>query len=194
MRLPSRFFRPKALRAAGIAAQLIVMVLGGMLLHSSAQAATQNVSVGTPTNRFTPNSSTVNVGDTVTFTWSAGTHMVHVQDVSPELPIDSAHTSGTTTAFMTAGTFYYYCSIHASADLATAAHVQANDAMVGKIVVVASGAPKAAPSAPSAGSGSTSYSGGSSAGPWLRGVLAAGGVMLIAGASLVLWKRRRPGA
>src|SRR5439155_25973082 len=106
---------------------------------------------GSPTNRFTPNIVNINPGDTVTFTLSSGTHVVDLKDVSPDLPIDAGHTSGTTKAFTTAGTFYFYCSIHASEALATEAHVQANDAMVGKIVVSGSaGATATTPAATTA--------------------------------------------
>ncbi len=110
-------------------------------LHSrSADAASPSVVTGSPSLRFTPNVVNITTGDTVTFTLGAGTHIVDLKDVSPDLPIDAAHTSGTTNVFSTAGTYYYYCSIHASVDLATEGHVQANDAMVGKIVVAAAAA------------------------------------------------------
>jgi plastocyanin len=108
-------------------------------LGAPASAATQAVSVGSPTNRFTPNVVTVPVGDTVTFNWAAGTHTVVAESLSLDLSITSANSTGQTTALNTPGTYYYYCSIHAEASDATEAHVQANDAMVGKIVVVPAG-------------------------------------------------------
>jgi plastocyanin len=119
-------------------ATLVAVTIAFVAFGQHASAATQNVTVGPQgTLRFSPNIVTIHVGDTATFNWASGTHIVDLQDVSPDLPIDSSHVTGVTTAFMTAGTYYYYCSIHADASDATEAHVQANDAMVGKIVVTA---------------------------------------------------------
>ena len=115
-----------------------LVALMALLPNIGASAATHSVSVGSPTNRFTPNAITIPVGDSVTFTWAAGTHTVVFQGASPDLTINSSNTSGQTNAFTTPGTYYYFCSIHAEASDATEAHVQANDAMVGKIVVSAS--------------------------------------------------------
>jgi len=161
-----------------------------------ASAATQSVNVGTPTNRFTANVITINAGDTVTFNWSAGTHVVDLMDISPDLPIDSGHTSGVTVPLKTPGTYYFYCSIHATAAQATEAHVQANDAMVGKIVVVAAAnsgsataSPSGSPAAPSAGSG-VALHGSSSA--WMfvlaAGLLAATGII---GGTIATARRRQ---
>ena len=175
---------------------LAAIVLAAFALGRPAFAATQSVNTGTPTNRFTPNVITINAGDTVTFNWSAGTHIVDLKDVSPDLPIDSSHTTGVTAPFNTPGTYYFYCSIHATEDQATEAHVQANDAMVGKIVVqaaatsptsttaagtsTATAAPKAttAPGAPSTGTGVASHG---SSNDWMI-VLAAG---LFAAAAII---------
>jgi plastocyanin len=174
---------------------LAALALAAFAFGRPALAATQNVNTGTPTNRFTPNVITINAGDTVTFNWSAGTHIVDLKDVSPDLPIDSSHTTGVTAPFNTPGTYYFYCSIHATEDQATEAHVQANDAMVGKIVVqaaatsptstsaagtTATAAPKttAAPGAPSTGTGIASHG---SSNDWMI-VLAAG---LFAAAAII---------
>jgi plastocyanin len=139
--------------AAIVAVAIIALMALAPGLASPASAATQTVSVGSPTNRFTPNVSTIHVGDTVTFNWSAGTHtVVFPSGASADLSITSGNPSGVTTAFSTPGTYYYFCSIHAEATDATEAHVQANDAMVGKVVVLAAGAttPTTAPSTPTA--------------------------------------------
>ena len=136
-----------------IIALVLAMVTAGALLvgRGEAHAANAAVTVGSPQNRFSPNITTVSVGDSVTFNWAAGTHIVDLEDVSPDIPIDSGHTSGTTMAFSSPGTYYYYCSIHASEALATEAHVQANDAMVGKIVVTAAQTtPTTSPTTPAA--------------------------------------------
>ncbi|MBI2766887.1 MAG: hypothetical protein HYX53_13380 [Chloroflexi bacterium] len=129
---------PRWARFAGLAA-IGVALAGSGFVHTqgSARAANASVTVGSPANRFAPNISNINVGDTVTFTWASGTHIIDLEGVAPDLTINSGQTTGTTTAFTTPGTYYYYCSIHASESLATEAHVQANDAMVGKIVVTA---------------------------------------------------------
>jgi plastocyanin len=190
---------------------LIGMAVGAALLaNGQAHAANASVSTGSPTDRFAPNISNISVGDTVTFTWAAGTHVVDLKDVSPDLQIDSSHTSGTTTAFTTPGTYYYYCSIHATEDQATEAHVQANDAMVGKIVVTAASAgstatpapgntpaasatsgagrtPTTAPAAPSTGSGVAA-----STSPNIIAIaLIAGSALLLAGTGVATVRRRR---
>jgi plastocyanin len=111
-----------------------------LAVPSLAGAASPTVSTGGASLRFSPNVINISAGDTVTFTLGGGTHIVDLKDVSPDLTIDATHTSGTTNAFTTPGTYYYYCSIHATDAQATEAHVQANDAMVGKIVVSAAAA------------------------------------------------------
>jgi plastocyanin len=168
---------------------LLALVAGLFAMHTSARAASPSVGVGTPENRFTPNISNITVGDTVTFSWSAGVHIVDLKDVSPDLQIDSSHTSGVTSAFSTPGTYYYYCSVHSSEAQATEAHVQANDAMVGKIVVTAAssgaGANPTAPAAPSTGSGFGSSE--SLMGLWL----VAGGIALVAVSGAIVAFRHR---
>ena len=145
-------YRSGVLAAIAIAIVALMALMPGF--SSPASAASASVAVGSPTNRFSPNVATVNVGDSVTFNWSAGTHtVVFPSGVSADLSINSSSTTGQTTAFTTPGTYYYYCSIHAEATDATEAHVQANDAMVGKIVVLATGAvatPTTAPTSPAA--------------------------------------------
>ncbi len=151
--LRSRFAMVAAATIAAMAS-----TAGGVFMTAVqvAHADTGTVSVGTPTDRFTPNITTIHVGGTVTFNWSAGFHIVDLEDVSPDIPMDSTHTTGTTQAFNTAGTFFYYCSIHADEAEATEAHVEANDAMVGKIVVLAAGT--ATPSATASASPSATSS------------------------------------
>ena len=63
-------------------------------------------------NSFTPSSTTVPVGTTVTWTWTgSGTHNVTFS--SPSITGSATKTSGTfTKQFNTAGTFNYQCSIH----------------------------------------------------------------------------------
>lgn len=188
-----------------LAVAVILLCLGtSMLAYGDAQAASSAVSVGSPTNRFTPNVSNISAGDTVTFNWAAGTHVVDFKDVSPDINIDSAHTTGTTNAFTTPGTYYYYCSIHASEALATEAHVQAGDAMVGKIVVTAAGssgtpatgstagAPTGstpAPGAPSTGSGPGAEQG--SDGPLGFALLATAAAMFALATAAAIGSRRR---
>lgn len=146
------WLKSRAAVVAATALAAIATTAGGVVMSATqvAHAADGTVSVGTPTDRFTPNITTINVGDTVTFNWSAGFHIVDLEDVSPDIPMDSTHTTGSTQAFNTPGTFFYYCSIHADEAEATEAHVEANDAMVGKIVVLA-----AATSTPSATASAT---------------------------------------
>lgn len=135
----------------GVLAIVAVAIIALMALAlgqgSTASAATQDVTVGSPTNRFTPNIVTVEAGDTVSFTWAAGVHTVVAEDLSLDLTITSSNPTGETGALTTPGTYYFYCSIHAESTDATEAHVQANDAMVGKIVVVEAGSATTTPTA-----------------------------------------------
>jgi|GEM_PF-1978241 len=74
-----------------------------------ALGATVNITVGS--NFFGPVSQTINVGDTVVWTWQSGTHNV----TFPTNGIASANLSpgGTfTTTFNTPGTFAYVCTLH----------------------------------------------------------------------------------
>jgi plastocyanin len=187
----------QALRAlalpSAIALGLLMLVVGAALVgRDEAQAANSSVTVGNPVNRFSSNVSNINAGDTVTFTWAAGTHVVDLKDVSPDINSDSTHTSGTTAAFTTPGTYYYYCSIHASEALATEAHVLANDAMVGKIVVAsapgaAPSAPTAAPSAPGTGTG---VAGGSDTNELAAVALLVGACLVLVGATALAVERK----
>jgi len=152
------WFKSRMAMVAAATLAAVASTAGGvfMTVAQVAHADSPAVSVGTPTDRFTPNITTIHVGDTVTFNWSAGFHVVDLEDVSPDIPMDSTHTTGTTQAFNTPGTFFYYCSIHADEAEATEAHVEANDAMVGKIVVLAAGT--ATPSATASASPSATSS------------------------------------
>lgn len=110
----------------------------------TADAANATIGAGSSPNRFSPNTQTVNVGDTVTFVWTSsgasGHNAVAANGEFPTVTMTQAQPNASWKA-STPGTYYFYCSIHTSAANATEAHVVANDAMVGKIVVVASGAP-----------------------------------------------------
>ena len=105
----------------------------------SARAANASVSAGATTNRFTPNSVTVNVGDTVTFTQVGGVHTATSVPGGFDISLQTTGATGSKT-FPTAGTFYYYCSVHSDAGSATEANVVAASAMVGKVVVQAAAA------------------------------------------------------
>jgi len=79
-------------------------------------AASTNVTVGSPTDRFTPANVTINAGDQVIWTWAAGNHSSTSGTNgtasglwnSTVLPINSKFTN----SFPSAGIFTYYCSIH----------------------------------------------------------------------------------
>lgn len=127
----------------------------------AAHAANATIGAGSGPNRFTPNTQTVNVGDTVTFVWissgASGHDVTATGGAFPKLVLTQAAPNAEWKP-TTPGTYYFYCSIHAPAANATEEHVVANDAMVGKIVVVASGA--AAPVAVPAKTGSAGLAGG----------------------------------
>ena len=137
---------------AGVLTLLLLGLTVGVFANStgSARAANAAVNVGTPTNRFTPNVVTVNVGDTVTFTQSAGTHTAtSVTAGLFDIGLASAGATGSKT-FTAAGTFYYYCFVHSAAGEATEANVVAGTAMVGKVVVQASAVATNTPVPPTA--------------------------------------------
>ena len=167
-----------ALNLFGVAllAAAIGLAGAGVLRGSPAQAATTaTVQVGqanlgtTVADEYNAASVTISLGDTVSFTLSAGNHNV----ISAVVPAGASAfgSAGTATdpfAKMTsgvpypftptvAGTYTYYCGLHAYASDAGLANVDANiagtgpngKAMVGKIVVTGS-APTATPTAPAA--------------------------------------------
>jgi len=101
---------------------LWLAALAAMLLGSAAQAATQNVTIGN--FKFTDASSgnsttTINAGDTVTWTWISGTHSTTSGSCSPncvssgvwDSTVMSSGASFSQT-FATAGTFPYHCEVH----------------------------------------------------------------------------------
>jgi plastocyanin len=129
----------KILVASAAGLVLALVTTGLLMTHGRASAASASVATVSGSNRFTPNAVTVNVGDQVTFTYG-GTSFHNATSATaawPAITLSSGNTSGSTTAFTTPGTYYFYCSIHSDPANATEAHVTANDAMVGKIVVVA---------------------------------------------------------
>jgi plastocyanin len=99
---------PKAVRAMGLAATIIVLSAG------AGRAATKTVQVG-PNGAlvFSPSTVTVNVGDTVEWVWGSGVHST-TRDTGPETwdsgvsgpPQMFSHT------FHRAGMFPYFCSVH----------------------------------------------------------------------------------
>lgn len=130
--------------AGGALLLLVALLVGVLIVGGNARAAGATINAeggGTTTPRFNPNVASVTVGDTVTFQWVSGTHTAEVLSVDRssevfDTDLTSTHTSGAWTP-TAAGTYYFYCSVHASDTLATEAHVVAGDAMVGKVVVSA---------------------------------------------------------
>lgn len=123
--------------AALMAAGVLAMVVLGLVMTSSqpAGAATAEVGVGTGGNNFAPTSVNIAVGDTVNWSWTGGFHNVVAADGS----FNSGAPHGTpgdpfAYTFSSAGTFFYYCAVHASAADATDAGI-AGGKMVGKVVV-----------------------------------------------------------
>jgi plastocyanin len=89
------------------------LIFGGAL---SGFAASTTVTVGSPTDKFSPAVVTINAGDSVIWTWAAGNHsstsgtngVASGLWGSGVLPLNSKFTN----AFPTAGTYRYYCSVH----------------------------------------------------------------------------------
>ena len=102
---------------------LLLAVLAVALLSSAARGATANVSI--TSNRFTDSASgnsttTINAGDTVTWTWNNGFHTTTSGACNPGCApsgiwSSDAKSSGTFSQnFPTAGSFPYHCEVHGS--------------------------------------------------------------------------------
>lgn len=96
---------------------VVLLAAGLMLLVSGSGASAQettDVQVGGNPFRFTPDQTTVEEGDTVTFTWAGGTHNVTFDDgVESETTADQGTNFERT--FDEAGTFDFVCTVHPSA-------------------------------------------------------------------------------
>jgi plastocyanin len=132
------------LRFAGVVTTLTVLAIAVWILGAHvARAANASVGAGNSAGDtvFVPNVVTVSAGDSVTFNWVNGIH--DTRNAATDqiyLPL-STGTNSQTTTFATAGTYYFYCSIHAKAADATDANIAAGTKMVGKIIVTAASAP-----------------------------------------------------
>ena len=83
-----------------------------VLLAAPADAADQSVTA-TPGSEFSPESVTVDVGDTVTWNNGGGFHNVRFDDGSFEQPAEPDPSAWTVErTFDTPGTFGYYCELH----------------------------------------------------------------------------------
>lgn len=131
-----------------IAAMVLACGIAAFTVHPQPVSAA-NASIGASgstrdTARFKDNIATVSAGDTVTFAWASGRHTATAAAGTGvfNIPLTSQSFVGTWTP-SAPGTYYFFCAVHSSADLATEAHVVANDTQVGKIVVLPG--PAAAP-------------------------------------------------
>ena len=114
----------------------IAIPLGLALSVVSAPSLAADYAVrATSSSTFSPQTVTVNVGDTVTWRNDGGFHNVHFEDGSFEQPADPSFAPWTVSRdFKTPGTFKYFCEQHQ------------NTGMVGTVVVQESGAPPPPPS------------------------------------------------
>jgi len=107
---------------------LLFLVLA-IFCFAFGQSATVSVTVGANNlNAFSPTTATLNVGDTITFTWSSGFHTVTSASTAATAqagtngtalgvsfdknPCSSSACTFTTAAFNTAGTAGFYCRFH----------------------------------------------------------------------------------
>jgi plastocyanin len=92
----------------------IVAVLAVVVtVASGARAANQTVTALSGPNRFSPQTVTINQGETVTWNNGSGTHNVQFNDGSYEMPADPSSSSWTVSrTFNTPGTFTYICRQH----------------------------------------------------------------------------------
>ncbi len=150
----------------------LTSALVGLFLVGTAWAATTAVTL-TVDNKFVPGSPTVEVGDTVTFTWDGGFHdVVFADGVSSGTPVGDVGTTFSRT-FETVGTYPYICTVHEALG------------MTGTITVVAA-----------AGGGGAGGGGGGQQLPFTGpedGILPYAGVALVVAGGLVLLRLRRAG-
>ena len=130
---------------------LFALICAVILGSNTANAAITTVQVGqtnggaTSANQYNAAAITVATGDTVRWVRFAGSH--NVVSVTPgliDLPPGAVAAGDAMVGgvnydftFATAGTYYYYCNIHANAGDATDANVASGSKMVGKVVVLA---------------------------------------------------------
>lgn len=93
-----------------------LFALIALLLPTLARAATTNVTVGQGGTRFTPNTVSIVVGDTVTWTWAGNNHSATSGPPgTPSGVFDSGiKNSGAiySFTFTSAGAYSYYCRVH----------------------------------------------------------------------------------
>jgi len=90
-------------------------------------AATATINVGLGGSMFSPQNSTINVGDSVQFVWSAGSHTVTTAALCPaagtttslgvgpfDFPFSGPSATQTVGPFTSAGVYNFYCKIHCS--------------------------------------------------------------------------------
>lgn len=120
---------------AGVAglALAILVTTGGM---GSAQAANATVNVGDGGLVYAPNHVSVSAGESVTWTWVGGFHDVQSNNAAFSSGAPQRASGQTFThVFTTPGTFFYYCSVHATVNDANDAG-RAAGKMVGSVTVV----------------------------------------------------------
>ncbi|MCH8007494.1 MAG: WxL domain-containing protein [Chloroflexi bacterium] len=138
-----------AWKTSAVAAAIVLLVVAfGSRADYTASAATFNVNVGQTNggggnaDEFNPADITITEGDTVDFDWFNGVHDATSYaggDGTPDWTSGVMVSAGTySQAFATAGTYTYFCTIHASWADAAPGVIDANIAageMVGKITV-----------------------------------------------------------
>ncbi len=129
-----------------VASAVVLAAQAGLETAPPAQAATTAVNVGQGgANQFGPDTITISAGDTVHWQWSSGTHNVTSYDEStPGTPDWSTSVvffngAGKTfdITFTTPGTYFFYCSLHATRTDADPASPDFSK-MVGRVVVQSS--------------------------------------------------------
>src|SRR5690242_9090756 len=120
----------RSLLPAGVLLAAMIGLTLGVTPITGVSAATTSVSV--EDNKYVAASITINVGDTVHWTWAgANPHTVTANDSS--FNSGAAQTSGTFDhTFSTAGTFTYFCQVH-------------GQVMSGTVVVQQAAAPTSTP-------------------------------------------------
>jgi plastocyanin len=110
IRVPDRFNEVRA-RVA-----MLSLAIAFALPASSATAATVNVTVGSPTNQYSPSKVTIRPGDIVSWNNVSGTHNVHLDDNSFDQPPSVTGPPWTVqNTFNTPGIYRYHCELHGSA-------------------------------------------------------------------------------
>ncbi|MGK2964201.1 MAG: cupredoxin domain-containing protein, partial [Tepidiformaceae bacterium] len=104
-----------------------------------AAVPTTHVNVGQLQNQFSPTDIQIEIGESVTFEHKGGTHQIVIEDAGFTAPISNGE--AVAGPFLHNGTYWYYCSIHATRSQAHEGNLDNFVVMIGRITVGEGGTP-----------------------------------------------------